>query len=234
MLLIETTALSKRYGVISALADVTLGIAAGEVFCLLGPNGAGKTTLLNVLLGFVPATSGAALVAGIDVGREPERARTRMAYIPELVTLYPSLSGLENLRFFCDLAGRRDYSTADLERFLAEAQLQQSAARRRVATYSKGMRQKVGIAIARAKDADVLLLDEPTSGLDPASAVEFTTLIGAMAARGCAILMTTHDLFRAKVSSTRIGIMRQGRLVVTFESARVDASDLERAYLTHV
>jgi len=231
MFVVETRNLSKHYGDVPALEDVTLQVKSGEVFYLLGPNGAGKTTLLNVLLGFVRPTRGQALVEGVDVTERPQHARRAVAYIPELVTLYPTLSAIENLRFFSDLAGHRGYSMVDHERFLAQAGLEPSDIRRRVSTYSKGMRQKVGIAIAIAKGATLLLLDEPTSGLDPASANEFVERIAAMSAKGCAVLMTTHDLLRAKASRARVGIMRQGRLVAIVDGSDARSSQLEEAYL---
>jgi ABC-2 type transport system ATP-binding protein len=233
-MLIEARQLSKQYGAVRALDEVTIEVGAGEIVCLLGPNGAGKTTLLNVLLGFVSPTSGRAFVNGIDVVADPRRARRALAYVPELVTLYPHLSGLENLRFFAALSGHREHSSADLERMLADVGLPTGHASRRVGVYSKGMRQKVGIAIALAKRASVLLLDEPTSGLDPASASELSALITGLADRGCAVLMTTHDLFRARTSGGRIGIMRQGRLSTSLDSRSVDLSSLEQIYLQHV
>jgi ABC-2 type transport system ATP-binding protein len=186
-----------------------------------------------VLLGFTPVTSGQALVNGIDVATRPDDARRAIGYVPELVALYPLLSGIENLQFFCDLAGHR-YTADELERFLADVGLDASTASRRVSTYSKGMRQKVGIAIALAKHADVFLLDEPTSGLDPASANEFGTIVASLAGRGGAVLVTTHDLFRARSSAARIGIMHNGRLLVELERGELDATELERAYLRHV
>jgi ABC-2 type transport system ATP-binding protein len=231
---IEARDLAKRYGNVSALAGVSLEIAPGEVFCLLGPNGAGKTTLINVLLGFVAPTSGQARIYGCDVTSDAEQVRRRTAYIPEQVTLYPTLSGIENLRFFCDLAGHREYSTTELRAFLHDAGLDRAAADRRLSSYSKGMRQKVGVAIALAKRADVLLLDEPTSGLDPHASNEFAGLLATLAARGCAVLMTTHDLFRAKMSGTRVGILHQGRLVATFAARDIEGDELEHAYLRHV
>jgi ABC-2 type transport system ATP-binding protein len=231
---LEARALSKRYGDLVALDELTLEIAAGEIFCLLGPNGAGKTTLINLLLGFIEPTSGHALIGGINVAANAHETRKRCAYIPEQVTLYPNLSGVENLRFFCDLAGHRGYTHADLQRFLVEAGLSATAADRRVGGYSKGMRQKVGIAIALAKRADVLLLDEPTSGLDPHASNEFAGLLAALAERGCAVLMTTHDLFRAKTSGSRVGILNQGRLVATFAAAQIEGDELEHVYLRHV
>jgi ABC-2 type transport system ATP-binding protein len=117
---------------------------------------------------------------------------------------------------------------------LREVGLAADAVHRRVATYSKGMRQKVGLAIALARHADVLLLDEPTSGLDPTAASEFAALLEAMRANGSAVLMTTHDLFRAKASGTRIGIMQGGRLVTSMRASEVDHHELEDVYLSHV
>jgi ABC-2 type transport system ATP-binding protein len=232
--LLEARRLSKRYGNVSAIDDLSFGVGAGEVFCLLGPNGAGKTTLINLFLGFIPASGGEALIKGLDVARHPLDTRRVTAYIPEQVMLYPSLSAMENLRFFCELAGHRQYSTADLEGFLAQVGLQPTDVHRRIGTYSKGMRQKVGIAIAVAKRAEVLLLDEPTSGLDPTASNEFANLLADVSAQGRAVLMTTHDLFRARSSGTRMGIMRKGTLVATFDASAVDHHELERAYLRHV
>jgi ABC-2 type transport system ATP-binding protein len=231
---LEARRLSKRYGDVVALDDLDLHIAAGEVFCLLGPNGAGKTTLINLLLGFVAPSGGDAFIGGVSVAERPQETRRRCGYIPEQVQLYPSLTGLENLEFFCELGGDRHYAMDDLRGFLTDAGLERAAADRRVSNYSKGMRQKVGIAIALAKRADVLLLDEPTSGLDPHASNEFAGLLGMLAARGCAVLMTTHDLFRAKASGSRVGILYQGRLVATFAAAEVEGHELEDVYLRHV
>jgi ABC-2 type transport system ATP-binding protein len=148
--------------------------------------------------------------------------------------LYKNLTGLENLEYFSALAGRPDYTRAQLLDFLHQVGLERAAADRRVGTYSKGMRQKVGIAIALAKNAKVLLLDEPTSGLDPKAANEFSALLAQLSADGVAVLMATHDLFRAKESGSRVGIMRQGRLVRTLDTVEVGHADLERIYLEHM
>jgi ABC-2 type transport system ATP-binding protein len=231
---LEARNLTKRYGATVALDRLNLQVAAGEVFCLLGPNGAGKTTTINLFLNFVPASEGSAFVNQLDVAAHPLQTKRHIAYIPEQVMLYRNLSGLENLRFFSALAGHREYSNRDLAGFLTRVGLERPAADRRVHTYSKGMRQKVGLAIALAKRAQVLLLDEPTSGLDPTAANEFAQLLEQMRTDGAAVLMTTHDLFRAKASGTHVGIMRDGRLLVTTRTADVSHEDLERAYLEHV
>jgi ABC-2 type transport system ATP-binding protein len=232
--MLEARHLSKTYNGQTALADLNLHIAPGEVFCLLGANGAGKTTTINLFLNFIQPSAGTALIAGQDVTKHPLETKKAIAYIPEQVMLYRHLTGLENLEYFSALAGHDTYSRADLLRFFDEVGLGSDEADRRVSTYSKGMRQKVGIAIALAKRARALLLDEPTSGLDPKAANEFSQLLHRMSADGVAILMTTHDLFRAKESGTRVGIMRHGRLVSTLGTRDIGHADLERIYLEHM
>lgn len=232
--MLEARNLSKRYNGQTALADLTLRIPPGEVFCLLGANGAGKTTTINLFLNFIQPSAGTALIAGQDVTKHPLETKKVIAYIPEQVMLYRHLTGLENLEYFSALAGHDAYSRADLLQFFAEVGLDADAADKRVSTYSKGMRQKVGIAIALAKRARALLLDEPTSGLDPKAANEFSRLLDRMSADGVAILMATHDLFRAKESGTRVGIMKHGRLVSTLETRDIGHADLERIYLEHM
>jgi ABC-2 type transport system ATP-binding protein len=232
--MLDASALTKRYQDVIALDALTLSVAPGEVFCLLGANGAGKTTTINLFLNFIQPTSGSVTINGIDVTRKPLETKKHVAYIPETVMLYRNLTGLENLEYFSALAGRPDYTHAELRAFLTRVGLQQDAADRRVGFYSKGMRQKVGIAIAIAKGAKALLLDEPTSGLDPKASNEFSALLTQMSADGVAILMATHDLFRAKESGTRVGIMKRGSMVRTLTTGEVGHADLERIYLEHM
>ena len=232
--MLQTLALSKHFGPTRALDAVTLKVEPGEIYCLLGANGAGKTTLVNVFLNFVDPSEGQALVDGMDVTREPLATKQRLAYIPEQVMLYGALSGLENLRYFAALATGRQAARAQLLGLLDQAGLGATAADRRVSTYSKGMRQKVGIAIALAKNAKALLLDEPTSGLDPKAAAEFAQLLRDARDRGVAVLTTTHDLFHAKQNGTRIGIMRAGSLVAELRSDELSHADLEALYLEHM
>ena len=232
--MLEAVHLTKHYNGVVALDDLTLSIAPGEVFCLLGANGAGKTTTINLFLNFVQPTSGTAKINGVDVTERPLETKKYLAYIPETVMLYKNLTGLENLEYFSALAGRPDYTRAQLLEFLQQVGLDPAEADKRVGVYSKGMRQKVGIAIALAKNARALLLDEPTSGLDPKAANEFSSLLARLSQEGVAILMATHDLFRAKESGTRVGIMKHGRLVRTLETTEVGHADLERIYLEHM
>src|SRR5205823_4465237 len=155
----------------------------GEIFCLLGANGAGKTTTINLFLNFIPPTSGTARISGLDVVEHSLESKKYLAYIPEQVMLYRNLTGLENLEYFTSLAGGERYTRPQLLCFLKEAGLPPGAAEKRVGAYSKGMRQKVGIAIAIAKKARALLLDEPTSGLDPKAANEFSEQLKKMSGR---------------------------------------------------
>jgi len=229
--MLQAQQLTRRYGDTLALDRLDLTVAPGEVFCLLGPNGAGKTTTVNLFLNFVIPTSGHALVCGIDAAQDPQRARRALAYIPEMVTLYPALSGLENLGYFSTLADGVQRSQSELLRLLTQAGLDAARAAQKVGGYSKGMRQKVGIAIAMARGAKALLLDEPTSGLDPRAANEFAGSIDTLRRQGVAVLMVTHDLFLAKQCATRVGIMQRGRLVTVIDAATVGPVGLERVYL---
>ena len=172
---LEARGLGKRFGNTVALCGLDLAVSKGEVICLLGANGAGKTTTINLFLGFLQADEGKALVHGIDAGKAPLDARRKLAYLPESVALYPKLSGIENLRFFDRLAGGTR-SDSELGKLLETVGLAAEAHQRHADTYSKGMRQKVGIAIAMARQAKTLLLDEPMSGLDPSAASDTVPL----------------------------------------------------------
>ncbi len=232
--MLEANNLTKRFGATAALDSVNLRVEPGEMYCLLGANGAGKTTLINVFLNFLSPDGGEARIDGMDVTRHAIETKRLIAYIPEQVMLYGVLSGLENLGYFAELATGRRSSDSDLLSLLADVGLDRDAASRRVSTYSKGMRQKVGIAIAMAKRARALLLDVPTSGLDPKAASEFSDLLRRAREDGVAILTTTHDLFHAKQTGTRIGIMKRGRLVADFSSETLSHTDLEALYLQHM
>nr|WP_314839364.1 ABC transporter ATP-binding protein [uncultured Flavobacterium sp.] len=231
--MLEAINLTKKYGDTIALKELNLTIPKGEIFALLGQNGAGKTTTINLFLGFVTPTSGTLTINGIPVLENENQTKKHIAYIPETVMLYLNLSGLENLNYFSALAGFK-YTKEELKGFLQKVNLQDEAHSKKLATYSKGMRQKVGIAIAVAKKAKALLLDEPTSGLDPKASNEFSRIIQELAAEGTAILMATHDIFRAKEVAHRIGIMRQGNLVSVINSNAISANELEQLYLQTV
>lgn len=229
---IEAQALVVRYAEHPVIDRLDLRVEAGTVYALLGGNGAGKTTTLNTFLGFVRPASGGVWIGGEAPSSHGALVRDQVAYLPEQVALYDYLSGLENLRFFCALAGI-DLAPERARELLLQAGLQAGAHGERAAGYSKGMRQKVGLAIASAKQARVMLLDEPTSGLDPSAANDFAQRLRGAAARGVAVLMATHDLFNAKQVADRIGIMQAGRLVEEFDAHTVGHDELEQKYLTH-
>ena len=231
--LLEARGLTKRYGDQLALDGLNLSVAAGETLCLLGANGAGKTTTLNLFLGFTTPTAGTAVVDGQVVADDPAAARARLGYVAEVVSLYPSLSGAENLQFFASLAGV-EVDQARRDAILSRLRFPDGAINKPAGTYSKGMRQKLGLAIALMKDARAILLDEPLSGLDPAAAKDLVTVLRETAASGAALLVSTHDIFRAKEVASRIGIMRHGRLVDMVDPAKLTAAELEQLYLTHM
>ena len=222
--------LTKQYGNHTALAGLNLEIKAGEIYCLLGSNGAGKSTAINLFLGFIPASSGWASIDGLPVSVNNQATRDLVAYIPEVVNLYPTLSGMENLEFFSGLSGYR-YTKDELRQFMETAGLQSAALDKRVSSYSKGMRQKVGIAIALVKRAKALFLDEPTSGLDPHASSEFSQIITRLSAQGVSTLMATHDLLMAKNLGHRIGIMHQGTLKQEVRSETVPHTELTQLYI---
>lgn len=222
--------LNKRFGDHVAVKALDLTVAPGQIYALLGPNGAGKSTTINCCLGFVRPDGGAVRVDDFDPAVDPQGARARLAYIPEQVNLYDTFSGLENLKYLAEL-GRRRLDRDELVSLLRTTGLSEGAVDRPVRGYSKGMRQKVGIAIALAKQASVLLLDEPTSGLDPSASHDFGALMARLSATGVAILMATHDIFRALDTATTIGILIDGELVAERAAAGLTAVELERQYL---
>ncbi len=234
MIMLKAIDLTKSYGDQTALQGLNLEVMPGEIFCLLGANGAGKTTTINLFLNFLTPSSGKALINGLDVVANPLETKKFIAYIPEQVSLYRNLTGLENLDYFATLANGSPLEKSKLIEFLRAVDLPVGAEYRRVSTFSKGMRQKIVIAIAMAKQAKALLLDEPTSGLDPKASNEFSQLIRKLAGQGTAVLMATHDLFRAKEDGSRVGIMRQGQLRQVLNTDEFGHADLERIYLEHM
>jgi ABC-2 type transport system ATP-binding protein len=232
--MLEARGLTKRYGDATALNGLNLRVTQGQVTALLGANGAGKSTTIALFLGLIAPSAGEALVDGVSVSKAPEAARGNLAYVPETASLFPSLSGIETLQFFADLAGRPRPSKAEATAALIAAGLPEAAAGKRVASYSKGMRQKTALAIAITKGAKGLLLDEPLSGLDPVAAIETTVAIRARAEAGAAVLMATHDLFRAHDSADTLVILKAGRIVAEIAPKEIDAPGLEQLYVAHM
>ena len=199
--------LSKRYGKAEVVADVSLSISPGERVALLGHNGAGKSTLIKLILGLIRPSDGCITVAGCAPGSA--QARTATAYLPEQVSFHKSLTGREQLVLFARLAGERPDKVKEL---LARVGLSE-AAYRRIGTYSKGMRQRLGLAQALLGRRRIALLDEPTSGLDPISRHDLYAVIDEMAANGTALLIASHALTELEARTDRIAIMRGGKLV---------------------
>lgn len=231
--MLQAIDLSKQYGSSTALNKLNLSVEPGQICCLLGANGAGKTTTIQLFLNFISRSGGQALVSGHDVAAEPLRTKALLAYIPEVVNLYGALSGRENLEYFAEISGNPLVGNS-ADELAGRVGLQAGVLEAPLGTYSKGMRQKIGIAIALAKNARALIMDEPLSGLDPKAANEFTELLQEVAADGVAALMATHDVFRAKEIGSHIGIMKQGNLVDYFSTSDMAHSDIEELYLRHM
>ena len=218
------------------LNAVSFSVQSGEIYALLGGNGAGKSTTLLSFLGFLSPASGKVLVQGKSVQSNVAEARQNIAYLPESVSLYEHLSAFENLDYFLKLAGI-PAEQSRIEAALDEVSLLPDARRQRLSTYSKGMRQKVAIALAVLKDANILLLDEPTSGLDPNAIDELHQIIRRLADRDKTILMVTHDLYGACQVANKVGLLQQGRLVGEFsdtetagQSTRIDIETVRKAF----
>jgi len=231
----EIDHLVKRYeGGVLAVNDLNLSVQEGEVFCMLGANGAGKTTTLMVSLGFTEPTGGTVRLNGYDITRKPLVAREHVAYVSENVQLYGNFTAMQNLRFFAELSGRNNPREEMLISVLDRVGLARDAHNRRVRGFSKGMRQRLGIAIAILRDATVILLDEPTSGLDPKGGLDFLKLLGELREEQRAVFMTTHDIFRAREIANRIGIMVEGQLLRVIEEDEIEQADLAGIYTHYI
>tara|TARA_B100000287_G_scaffold412667_1_gene443365 strand:+ start:716 stop:1426 length:711 start_codon:yes stop_codon:yes gene_type:complete len=231
--IISVTNITKKFDDNLALNRLSLEINEGEIYGLLGHNGAGKSTTINILLGFLRPDSGTATINSIDTSLDYLTARKYIGYISENVSLYPYLTGIENLDYFCKLSGKL-LSQSKIRTLLNECGLENEVHQKRTETYSKGMRQKVGIAIALAKEAKVYLLDEPASGLDPLASNELSSLLKKLSSNGAAILMASHDIFRVRETCDRIGIIKKGELVKEMNTSDVSTNELENIYIDYI
>ena len=212
--LIRAAGLTKRYGEKVAVDGLDLEVRAGEVFGLLGPNGAGKTTTILMLLGLTEPTSGVAEVVGLDPVRNPLGVKQVVGYLPDNVGFYGAMTGRQNLRYTARLNGLRGRDAEDRIDGLLEQVGLTGAADRRVDTYSRGMRQRLGIADALVKDPDVVILDEPTIAIDPEGVEEILGIIASLAReRGAAVLLSSHLLYQVERSCDRVAIFVEGRMV---------------------
>lgn len=224
---IRAVELTRHFGDVVALDRLDLGVGAGEVACLCGPNGAGKSTTLRLLAGLLRPTSGDAVIAGASAATNPAQIRRTVSLVPEQVRLYPYLTGLENLAYLAALAGCSATQRQQLNA-LAGVGLTARDVDRAAAGYSKGMRQRVVLALARLRRCPVLLLDEPTSGLDPLAVEDLVSLVDGERARGAAIVIVTHDLRLAQRVGDRVGVISGGRLRTLLGPTEVES--LESAF----
>ncbi len=213
-IILETHGLTKKYGPVTAVEDLNLSVRQGEVFGLLGPNGAGKTTTTLMLLGLTEPTAGQALIQGFDCTRQPIQVKKLVGYLPDNVGFYGDLTGRENLRFTGQLCGLPAALCEERAQQLLERVGMAQAAERKVSAYSRGMRQRLGIADVLMKDPSVIIMDEPTLGLDPEGTRELIALIRQLSTQdGRTILISSHQLYQVQQICDRVGIFVQGRLI---------------------
>ena len=216
--IIEIQGLTKRYGEVVAVDDLTLSINQGEVFGLLGPNGAGKTTTTLMLLGLTEPSAGVATINGFNCTREPIQVKRVVGYLPDNVGFYPELTGRQNLRFTGNLNGLTGKACEERIDMLLERVGMTYAADRKAGTYSRGMRQRLGIADVLMKDPKVIIMDEPTLGIDPAGMRELIALIRELSVKdGRTILISSHQLHQIQQICDRVGIFVKGKLIACGE-----------------
>ena len=212
--LIEVRHLSKQYGETTVVDDASFTVNGGEIFGLLGPNGAGNTTTILMLLGLTEISSGQARVLGHDPEREPLAVKRRVGYLPDSVGFYDHLTGLDNLRYTARLMGM---SESEREARIATALRRvdlYAVADNRVGTFSRGMRQRLGLAEILMKDAAIAILDEPTSGLDPQATLELLDIIRGLKREGVSVLLSSHLLDRVQSVCDRVALFQRGRIVL--------------------
>jgi len=233
--MLQAIDLTKKYedGLL-ALDHLNFEVKEGEIFCLLGANGAGKTTTINLFLNFIDPTEGQALINGIDSAKDPLEAKRFVSFVSENVMLYGNFSARQNLDYFAKLGEKDNLTKDDYYNIMNKVGLQEEAFEMKVKNFSKGMRQKLGIAIAITKDAPNVLLDEPTSGLDPKAGSEFMKTLADLKQEGKAVFMSTHDIFRARTIADRVGIMKEGKLVMLRTREEFLSENLEQIYLEYM
>lgn len=213
-MVIETHGLTKRYGKVVAVDGLDLRIEAGEVYGLLGPNGSGKTTTILMLLGLTEPSAGTVRVLGLDPTREPLSLKKQVGYLPDSVGFYNEMTAWENLAYTARLNGLpRDLSKTRIERVLQRMGLAE-VAHRPVSAFSRGMRQRLGLAEVLLKEPRVVVLDEPTLGLDPEAAQEFLKMIQSLKAEGITVLLSSHLLHQVQTICDRVGLFHKGKLVL--------------------
>lgn len=213
-MVIEAQGLTKRYGKVVAVEGLNLAIEAGEVYGLLGPNGSGKTTTILMLLGLTEPSAGTVRVLGFDPAREPLSLKRQVGYLPDSVGFYGEMTAWENLAYIARLNG---LPKAEAERRMGRVLERMGLAEvadRPVSAFSRGMRQRLGLAEVLLKEPKVVILDEPTLGLDPEAAQEFLGMIRGLKAEGITVLLSSHLLHQVQAICDRVGLFHKGRLVL--------------------
>ncbi|MCV0402499.1 MAG: ABC transporter ATP-binding protein [Chloroflexi bacterium] len=226
--IISTRALTKHYGSVPALTDLTLDVTRGEIFGFLGPNGAGKSTMIRTLLGFLHPTRGSASVLGLDVVTSSVEIRRLTGYLPGGIALYDALTGEEVLDYLVDMQGRKAYRRAEL---CDRLELSGPVLRRRVRDYSRGMRQKIGVVQALQHDPELAILDEPTEGLDPLMQQAFYAILDDLRREGRTVFFSSHVLPEVERLCDRVAIIRGGTLMAVHEVGELLARRRRRVTL---
>lgn len=208
-MMIEVRDLTKRFGPVTAVDGISFDVAPGEVFAFLGPNGSGKTTTMKCLVGLTLPTSGRVVVNGVDAFADPDAARRSMSFLPQRVAFPESMTGREVLDFYARLRG---LTGVRIDAALEQARFN-GAASRPVGTYSGGMVQRLGLAVAAMPEAPVLLLDEPTASLDPHGVVRFREFVREQRARGTTVVFSSHLLSEVEQLADRVAVFVGGRIV---------------------
>ena len=235
--MIELRNLTKMFGNIVAVNQLNLSVSKGEIFGFIGPNGAGKTTTLKIMSGILAPTEGSVMIDGIDMARQPEKAKQRMGYIPDRPFLYEKLTGMEFLRFTADLFGVEDGLFKEKSESLLKKFSIYDWRDELIESYSHGMKQRLIISAALLHEPKALIIDEPMVGLDPAGIRMMKNLFRDLSEKGTTLFMSTHTLSVAENICDRIGVIHKGKLIAigTVEdlkdSARVEEGDLEKVFL---
>jgi len=235
--MIELKNLTKKFGEIVAVNRLNLSVSEGEIFGFIGPNGAGKTTTLRMMSGILAPTEGSIMIDGINMARQPEKAKQRMGYIPDRPFLYEKLTGIEFLRFTADLFGVEDGLFKEESESLLKKFSIYDWRDELIESYSHGMKQRLIISAALLHEPKALIIDEPMVGLDPAGIRMMKNLFRDLSEKGTTLFMSTHTLSVAENICDRIGVIHKGKLIAigTVEdlkdSARVEEGDLEKVFL---
>ena len=231
--------LTKSYRQKVVLSGVSFEVERGELFCLLGGHGSGKSTTIDLFLNLAKPTSGNCMIGSFNVASQPVKPKALLAYVPPVLPLYDQLTGLENLQYFSTMAGFEELSHDDIVRLYKELGIDESLVDQPAATYSIDARQRVGLAIAVARDAKALLLDEPTVGMDAATAEQFTALVrsyadGDITGQPAAVLMATSSSTLATEFAHKVGLLKNGTLLGVVELDDVGPKEFAERCADHM